>query len=85
MKGPKSKSTDERGDRSPRGIDGDAIDREAREALKTQGLARYEKISDAEIAAQAAEKESSRMAAREAAEAMAAEDKPIEMDDDLLD
>ena len=33
----------------------------------------------------AAEKESARMAAKEAAEAMAQEDKPILIDDDLLD
>ena len=63
----------------------DAIDREARQVLKASGRARYEKVSDAEIAQKAAEKESNRMAAREAAEAMSAEDKPISMDDDLLD
>ena len=62
----------------------DNIDREARAALKAQGLARYEKVSEAEIAAKNAAKESARMAAREAAEAMSAEDKPIEVDDDLL-
>ena len=63
----------------------DVIDREARSALKAQGLARYETISEAEIAQKAAEKEAARMAAREAAEAMAKEDKPIEIDADLLD
>jgi pimeloyl-ACP methyl ester carboxylesterase len=63
----------------------DAIDREARSALKAQGLARYEKISDEEIAAKKAEQMAARMAAREAAEAMSAEDKPIEIDDELLD
>ena len=63
----------------------DAIDKEARSALKAQGLARYERISDAEIAAKAAEDESKRMAAREAAQAMSANDEPIEVDDDLLD
>jgi hypothetical protein len=63
----------------------DAIDREAREALRAQGLARYEKITDAEIAAKKAEAESTRMAAREAAEAMASEDRPIQIDEDLLD
>ena len=63
----------------------DSIDREARSVLKAQGLARYEKISDAELAQKKAEQESVRMAAREAAEAMSAEDKPITIDDDLLD
>lgn len=63
----------------------DAIDKEARSALKAQGLARYEKISDAEIAAKSAEAESARLAARDAAQAMSALDKPIEIDDDLLD
>ena len=63
----------------------DAIDREARAALKAQGLARYERITDAEVAAKKAEQESQRIAAREAAEAMSAEDKPIHIDDDLLD
>lgn len=62
----------------------DAIDREARLALKAQGLARYEKVSEAEVAAKKAEREAARMAAREAAQAMAAEDKPIEVDDELL-
>ena len=63
----------------------DRIDREARSALKAQGRVRYEKVSDEEVAQQRAEKESARMAAREAAEAMASEDKPIEISDDLLD
>ena len=57
---------------------------QARSSLKTSGLARYERVSDAEVAARAAEVESKRMAAREAAEAMSTEDKPIEIDDDLL-
>jgi pimeloyl-ACP methyl ester carboxylesterase len=63
----------------------DGIDKESRAALKAQGMVRYEKVSEEEIAMQNAEKESLRMAAREAAEAMAAEDKPIDIDDDLLD
>ena len=63
----------------------DNIDREARAALKAQGLARYEKVSEAEIAQKTAEKESKRMAAREAAQAMSTEDNPIHIDDDLLD
>ena len=63
----------------------DTIDAEARTELKRQGLARYEKVSEEEIAQAKAEKEAARMAAREAAEAMAKEDKPIEIDDDLLD
>ena len=42
-------------------------------------------ISEEEIAMKKAEQESARMAAREAAEAMAAEDKPIAIEDDLLD
>ena len=63
----------------------DRIDAEARQALKAQGLARYEKVSEEEIAQKNAEKESARMAAREAAEAMAKEDVPIEISDDLLD
>lgn len=63
----------------------DIIDRDQRAALKAQGRVRYEKVSEEEIAQKKAEKESARMAAREAAEAMAAEDKPIEISDDLLD
>ena len=63
----------------------DAIDRDARASLRAQGLVRYERITDEEIAQQKAEQESARMAAREAAEAMAKEDQPISIDDDLLD
>ena len=63
----------------------DVIDREARSALKAQGLVRYEKVTEEEIAMKNAEKESQRMAAKEAAEAMAKEDVPIDIDDDLLD
>ena len=57
----------------------------ARSALKAQGLVRYEKVTEEEIAMKNAEKESQRMAAKEAAEAMAKEDVPIDIDDDLLD
>ena len=42
------------------------------------GLVRYEKVSSEEIAAKSAEAESKRMAAREAAMAMAAEDTPTQ-------
>ena len=63
----------------------DSLDREQRAALKAQGLVRYEKVSAEEIAQAKADKESARMAAREAAEAMAKEDAPIHIDDDLLD
>ena len=63
----------------------DLIDKEARAALKAQGLARYEKISDAEIAAAKAEEESARMAAKEASLAMSANDAPIEFNPDDYD
>lgn len=63
----------------------DGIDKAARDALKSQGLVRYEKVTEEEIAMKKAEEESARMAARDAAQAMAAEDKPISIDDELLD
>jgi pimeloyl-ACP methyl ester carboxylesterase len=63
----------------------DAIDKEARSALKAQGLARYEKVSEAEVAMQKAAAESARMAAKETSVAMSANDRPVDVDDDLFD
>ena len=63
----------------------DALDKEARAALKAQGLAKYERVTVEEQEQAAAEKEAARMAAREVAEAMSSQDKPLEFSDDMFD
>ena len=63
----------------------DAIDKEARSALRAQGLARYEKVSEEDVEQKAARMEAARMEAREVAEAMASHDKPIDLPDELLE